>query len=74
MTIDNKKEEQTTTTDNTNHIHNSHDMTEWRGSIVTLINTSRFGQIRECKKCGAEEVITAAGSAMHDELKFECCG
>lgn len=52
--------------------HPSHEMTEWRGAIVTLISTSRFGSIRECKNCGAEHAKTAAGEAMHDELKVAC--
>lgn len=55
-------------------IHNSHDMTDWRNTIVTIISTSRFGKIRECKKCGGEEASTAAGSGIHDELRFECFG
>ncbi len=53
-------------------VHSSHDMTEWRSSIVTLIETPRFGTIRECKNCGAEHAKTAAGEDMHDELLEPC--
>lgn len=54
--------------------HPSHDMTEWESAVVTLISTSRFGEIRECKKCGAEHARTVCGEDMHDELKYECQG
>ena len=57
-----------------NKIHKSHKMTKWRSTIVTLIATSRFGKIRECELCGAEEAETSAGRAMHDELKAKCVG
>jgi len=53
--------------------HPTHEMTEWRGAIVTLISTSRFGEIRTCKNCEAEHARTVAGEAMHDELKYPCC-
>ena len=56
----------------TNEIHESHDMTEWTASIVTLIATPRFGTVRECKNCGAEHARTAAGQGIHDELKVPC--
>jgi hypothetical protein len=52
--------------------HPSHEMTEWESSIVTLSSTSRFGQIRMCKKCDAEHARTAAGEAMFSELKEPC--
>ena len=54
--------------------HPSHEMTEWESTIVTLISTSRFGQIRRCKKCEGEHAKTAAGEAMHEELREKCCG
>lgn len=53
-------------------VHPSHDMTEWRSTIVTLIETPRFGTIRECKNCCAEHAKTAAGEGMHDELLEPC--
>lgn len=53
-------------------IHKSHKMTKWRDTIVTLIATSRFGRIRNCVYCNAEHAKTAAGEAMHDELKVKC--
>lgn len=52
--------------------HESHDMTEWRETIVTLVETPRFGSIRECKKCGGEQAKTVAGEGIHDELLKPC--
>lgn len=52
--------------------HESHDMTEWESTIVTIISTPRFGSIRECRHCGAEQAKTVAGEAMHDELRLAC--
>lgn len=54
--------------------HPSHTMTKWRNTIVTLLETSRFGSIRECTACGAEHAKTAAGEAHHDELDATCVG
>lgn len=48
--------------------HESHDMTKWRDTIVTLVEIKRFGGIRECKKCCGKHVRTAAGEGIHDEL------
>jgi hypothetical protein len=53
-------------------IHPSHKMTKWKSSIVTLIATSRFGRIRKCKRCEAEQAETVAGKAMHPELRKPC--
>lgn len=53
-------------------IHESHEMSEWESTILTLADTPRFGSIRECKNCGAEHAKTVAGEAHHDEL-FEPC-
>lgn len=55
-------------------IHPSHDMTEWEETIVTLNSTSRFGQLRKCKKCEAEQAKTVAGEGTHDELYEPCRG
>ena len=55
-------------------VHKSHSMTKWKHTIVTIIDTSRFGRFRECKKCGAEQATTVAGDAMHPELKYKCRG
>jgi hypothetical protein len=52
--------------------HHTHDMTPWRDTVVTLIATSRFGQIRECTVCGGEQAKTVAGSATNEELKHAC--
>lgn len=53
-------------------IHSSHKMTEWRHTIVTLIATPRFGEIRVCTKCGAEHARTVCGEDAHEELLYEC--
>lgn len=53
-------------------IHPSHKMTEWENTIVTIIETSRFGRIRECENCGAEEAETVAGHGIFPELLVEC--
>ncbi len=52
--------------------HPSHEMPAWRDTIVTLISTSRFGRIRKCINCEAEEAETVAGKAHHDELEYPC--
>lgn len=52
--------------------HESHDMGEWRETIVTITSTSRFGSLRSCKNCDAEHAKTVAGEAMHDELMAPC--
>lgn len=56
------------------NIHKSHKMTQWENTIVTIIDTSRFGQFRKCKKCGAEEAVTVCGHGTHEELFKKCCG
>jgi hypothetical protein len=53
-------------------IRQSHEMGPWRGAIVTLVSTSRFGEIRACLVCGAEHARTACGEDCHDELTQEC--
>jgi hypothetical protein len=53
-------------------IHPSHKMSEWRSTIVTLIETPRFGSIRKCLNCGAEHAKTVAGEGLHDELADPC--
>lgn len=54
--------------------HPSHDMTEWESTIVTIIETPRFGMFRKCKNCEAEQAVTAAGEGFHAELKYPCEG
>ena len=53
-------------------IHKSHDMTPWESTIVTLISTPRFGQIRRCRKCKAEHAKTVCGEDCHPELIRKC--
>jgi hypothetical protein len=55
-------------------VHPSHRMTKWEGAVVTLIATARFGEIRSCKLCAAEEARTVAGHAAHPELARKCTG
>ena len=55
-------------------IHPSHDMTEWRETIVVLLSTARFGQIRECKKCEGQQAKTVAGERLNEALKTSCQG
>jgi hypothetical protein len=52
--------------------HPSHKMTPWESTIITLIDTPRFGRTRKCSECGAEQAETVAGKAMHDELRLPC--
>jgi hypothetical protein len=53
-------------------IHESHKMTEWEETIVTLISTPRFGQIRRCENCDAEQAKTVCGEDYHDSLLHKC--
>jgi hypothetical protein len=53
-------------------IHESHDMTPWKSTIVTLISTPRFGSIRSCRKCGAEHAKTVCGEDCHSQLITKC--
>lgn len=53
-------------------IHPSHEMGEWEHTVVTIYSTSRYGKLRKCKKCEAEEAETIAGKAQHPELFWEC--
>jgi hypothetical protein len=53
-------------------IHPSHKMTDWEYTIVCIGSTERFGKIRRCENCGAEQAETAAGRAMHQELTKPC--
>ena len=52
--------------------HRTQEMTKWESSIITLIATARFGQIRQCVHCEAEEAKTACGHKAHEELNFLC--
>ena len=52
--------------------YKSHEMTDWRSTIVTLVSTSRFGQIRSCKNCGAEQAKTVSGADSHPEIFKPC--
>lgn len=52
--------------------HQSHEMSEWESSPVTILTTTRFSDWRECKRCGGEQARTAAGAAMDDELALPC--
>ena len=52
--------------------HNSHDMTEWEDTIVTIGCTPRFGSLRKCKNCEGEHAKTVAGEYMTPKLSREC--
>jgi hypothetical protein len=52
--------------------HPSHEMGPWRSSIVTLVATARFGEIRVCRGCEAEEAKSGSGHAAHEELALPC--
>lgn len=53
-------------------IHKSHEMTRWKSCPVQILNTPRHGQLRQCKKCGGEQAVTAAGHGTHPELYRKC--
>lgn len=55
-----------------NEIHQSHDMSKWENTIITITSTPRFGKIRVCKKCGAEQAETVCGVEIQDELQKPC--
>lgn len=52
--------------------HSSHEMGKWERTIVTIISTPRFGKIRKCLGCDAEQAETVAGKAAHPELNEKC--
>lgn len=54
--------------------HPSHVMGTWKNTIVTLVETSRFGSIRTCINCGAEHARAVAGATAHEELVDQCTG
>jgi hypothetical protein len=53
-------------------IHPSHKMSAWRSTIISTANSDRFGELRECLNCGAEQASTVTGSHSHDELRKPC--
>jgi hypothetical protein len=53
-------------------IHKSHKMARWRSTIVTIIATARFGLLRHCTRCKAEQAATVSGDANHPELEVKC--
>ena len=56
--------------------HSSHQFGPKESTIVACASNDRFGQVRECKKCGAKEVWAGgAGSHYFDqELLYKCYG
>lgn len=52
--------------------HSSHKMGEWENTIVQLASTPRFGSIRRCLNCEAEQAEAVAGRAAHRELTKAC--
>ena len=55
-----------------NSVHESHDMTEWRSEIRCPRDTPRFYSVRNCKKCGGEQLQHPAGKFMDGILKTNC--
>lgn len=53
-------------------IHPSHTMSEWRSTIISMPNSDRFGQIRVCEACEAEQAKTVTGTFTHKELWSAC--
>ena len=52
--------------------HTSHEMTAWDHTIVTLVATARFGRIRHCRKCLAEQAETVCGAQSSPRLSRPC--
>lgn len=52
--------------------HPSHQMTDWEDTIVCISSTPRFGRLRKCVNCEAEQAQTVAGVGTHDELRRPC--
>lgn len=53
-------------------IHPTHKMSKWRSTIISTANSDRFGRLRKCVKCGAEQASTVTGTHAHDELRKPC--
>lgn len=47
-------------------------MTDWCSTIVTVLETPRFGKIRKCELCESEQAATAQGIFTHEELYEPC--
>lgn len=56
--------------------HPSHRMGEWRSTLVAAHEgaTPRFGKLRECEDCDAEECLGGGAGfhAAHEELADPC--
>lgn len=53
-------------------IHTSHKMTEWRAEIRAPAGTARFYGVRNCAKCGGEEMKHPAGHFI-DKWLYDPC-
>ena len=53
-------------------VHKSHRMSKWRSAIISTEISDRFGEIRNCKHCNAEQAKTVTGTHTHQELYIEC--
>lgn len=56
----------------TGQIDPSHEMGDWESSIVTILSTSRFGEVRACKHCDAEHAKSVSGEAIDPALTMRC--
>lgn len=52
--------------------HPSHNMTEWRSTIISMASNDRFASIRKCANCEAEEAIPGQSHIRHVELDTPC--
>ena len=53
-------------------IHPTHKMSAWKSTIISTANSDRFGELRKCLNCGAEQGSTVTGTHSHDELREPC--
>lgn len=52
--------------------HPSHQMKEWRSTILNFGGSDRFGSIRSCSECGAEEAKGGQSHRADTSLTVEC--
>ena len=49
--------------------HSSHKMSKWYCDVRAPAGTPRFYSVRECKKCGEEEIKHPAGHFVNELIK-----
>jgi hypothetical protein len=55
-----------------NSVDDSHDMNEWHTDVRAPVGTARFYSVRQCRRCGYEQGIHAAGRYIDPWLKRRC--